>query len=104
MLCFLASWLATKRPSWSLPDRSNGGGFLRRSFSSARRSSLSPSPRSSISTANPRPTTSPLISTGVFGGEKMTAFSASSAIMWMTSATAGPLMAARVFAVTLIRV
>ena len=38
-----------------------------------------------LCTAKPLPTVSPWITTGVFGGENMVAFSASSAIMWMTS-------------------
>jgi hypothetical protein len=104
MSCRLASWLATNSPSWSVPEGSNGGGFASRSLICASFSSLRPSPRSSISTAKPLPTRSPVIRTGVFGGENTVAFSASSASMWMTSATADPASAALVAEMTLILV
>src|SRR6201992_3938498 len=49
-----------------------------------------PSPRSSISTANPLATMSPDTRTGVYGGDSVVAFSISSASRGMTSAPAGP--------------
>ena len=93
-----ASWPATNRPSRSLPDRSNGGGLASRSLisASAPRSGPARGPRSRPrSPGRPRRRSD---DHGVFGGEKITAFSASSAIRWMTSATAGPLMRRRVLA------
>ena len=80
MLCRLASWPATNSPSWSELDGSNGGGVSSIPLIQASCSLLMPSPRSSISTANPLPTVSPWMVTGVLGGENIVAFSASSAI------------------------
>lgn len=52
-----------------------------------------PRPRSSTSTASPLATTSARTSTLVCGGEKIVAFSSSSAIRCTTSATVAPAMA-----------
>jgi hypothetical protein len=93
-----------EQASRSLSDRSNCGGLARLLLTSSSRSGEMPSPRSSISMAKPLPTTSPWMRTGVFGGEKTVAFSASSAIRWMTSATAWPATADRVRESTLILV
>ncbi len=49
-----------------------------------------PSPRSSTSITNPLATSSPRISTWVCGGEKIVAFSTSSASRWMTSVAEEP--------------
>ncbi len=54
-----------------------------------------PRPRSSISIANPLATVSPLTRTCVNGGERVVAFSTSSASRWITSVTAEPASAAR---------
>ncbi len=70
--------------------RSNSCSTARRSLIPASSCSLSPSPRSSISSAKPCATTSPCTVTWVLGGENTAAFSTSSAIRWVTSATALP--------------
>ncbi len=49
-----------------------------------------PSPRSSTSMTYPLPTGSPVTRTRVCGGENWAAFSMSSAMRWVRSATAAP--------------
>lgn len=64
-----------------------GGSVISRLASSYCSGSM-PTPRSSISTARPRPTRAAYTSTGVGGLEKPTAFSMSSASTWITRPTA----------------
>lgn len=104
MPCRAASRPTTKSPSRSLSAGSNSGGCARRSLIAAYSSGVRPSPRSSTSTAKPLPTMSPRTVTVVSGGENMAALSISSAMRWVTSATAGPISVASVPGTTLTRV
>lgn len=61
-----------------------------------RTSSVSPTPRSSISIAMPEGTSIALTSTGVCGGENDVALSRSSASRWMSGSAPGPITAASV--------
>ena len=79
------------------------GGFASRSLSSCSRCGVIPSPRSSISIANPLATVSPLTRTCVNGGESVVAFSISSASRWITSVTAEPESAVRAWVETVTR-
>src|ERR1700748_3385646 len=88
MPCRLASWPTTNRPSCSVLAGVRAGGLASRSFSSCIRCGTMPRPRSSISIANPLATFSPVTRTWVNGGDRVVAFSISSASRWITSVTA----------------
>ena len=66
------------------------GGSVSRALKSFSASAVIPSPRSSMSTANPWATISPPTLTRVCGGENDVAFSMSSAKRWMMSPTDRP--------------
>ncbi len=98
MSCRAASRATTNRPSRrSSPsaETSSSGGLARYSLSRSYSSWFMPRPRSSTSTASPLGTSCAETCTWVYGGEKVVPFSISSAIRWITSATACPLSEAR---------